>query len=444
MSIDFSMYIYCPKSGHYISSTGLTTTPDKNCVWESGFNIEKENSPFKIQQSILPNHCFGIDSNKNPDFNYDCSKYSWLWNKSSKYLTCNKFYLSINNKNELFFDTKPSTTWELICPGTWQEWKTCSGNKCNCKQIKEYVCTSAKGHIWNEPDSQYKTECQGSWSDWDTCKNNKQTRTYTQNPKKCGLGTACEINNNEVQTTSCHSNQIMYYNNDLTLFFSENIPSNVSGYFTRNIYSNISSKFSGKNQIVQVLQVENPKDQVSIRNNDQILITLSGDAPENKYCTIMGETMILGWGKDFSRAARFLIKTIDPTIQEIKKGTPFVLIPITADTKNYSIQYNNIGNYLKIVKNEYDKDTFFTFYDKDGIPPGPSPPGPTPPGPTPPGPSPPGPTPPGPTPPGPTPPGPTPPGPSPSQNHKTIIIVSSSIVAFVILCISLFLVFRKK
>jgi hypothetical protein len=429
------IYIYNPETEQYISSTGgLVTTPDNNCIWGIGFDLGKENSLFKIQEPNSPNHCFGIDSNNTPDFNYDCSKYSWFWNITSKYLKCNKLYLSINNKNELFFDVTPSTTWELICPGTWQDWKTCTGNNCHCKQIKEYICTPTM-HNFDPAKSQYKSDCKGSWSEWGTCKDNKQTRTYIQNPKKCGLGTECDIKNGEVQTNSCDSNQIMYYNNDLTLFFSEKKPSNISGYLTKNIFTPIISKFSGQSQIIQVLQVENQKYQGIIRNNDQILIT-GKFASENRYCKLynLQSMILLSWDTDPTKAAKFLIKTINPNIQEIKKGTPFVLIPIIDDTKNNSIQYNNTWNSLTIVKNDYDKDTFLTFYDKDGIPPGPTPPGPTPPGPTPPQP----------TPPGPTPPGPTPPGPTPSQNHKTIIIVSSSIAAFIILCISLFLVFRKK
>jgi hypothetical protein len=309
MSIDFSMYIYCPETGHYISSSGLVTTPDQNCIWESGFDLGKENSPFKIQQSSSPNHCFGIDSNNNPDFNYDCNKYSWVWDKS-KYLKCNKLYLGINNKNELFFDKNPSTTWELICPGKWQDWKTCTVNNCNCKQIKEYNCNSTTAeHIWKEADPQYKTDCQGSWSNWETCKDNKQTRTYTQNPKKCGLGIDCDIKNGEVQTNSCDSNQIMYYNNDLTLFFSEKKPNNVSGYLTKNIYTPINSKFSGQSQIIQILQVENQKYQGIIRNNDQILIT-GKFASKNRYCKLYNlKTMtLLSWDTDSTKAAKFFIR----------------------------------------------------------------------------------------------------------------------------------------
>lgn len=421
MTLDFSMYIYCPETGHYISSTGLTTTPDKNCVWESGLNFEKENSPFKIQQSIPPNHCFGIDSNNDPDFNYDCSKYSWLWNKSSKYLTCNKFYLGINNKNELFFDVKPSTTWELICPGTWQDWKNCTGNNCNCKQIKEYNCTSTTEHIWKEAEPQYKTDCQGSWSNWETCKDNKQTRTYIQNPKKCGLGTDCDIKTGKVQTNSCDSNQIMYYNNDLTLFFSEKKPNNVSGYLTyeKSFVSRIDPKFEVNFQLIQVINANNSKLQSNIRNNDEIFITYNNPTLGKLYLYNMTPLnsnipVPLAWTNHLSFRLKFLIKA-NSDIQEIKKGTPFKLIPIFDNKQNYSIQVNiQQKNELVIFSNDYDKDTFFTFYDKDGIPPGP------------------------------TPPGPTPPGPTPSQNHKTIIIVSSSIAAFVILCISLFLVFRKK
>ena len=426
MSLDFSMYIYCPETGHYISATGLTTTPDKNCVWESGFNIGKENSPFKIQQSISPNHCFGIDSNNNPYFNYDCKNYSWLWNKSSKYLTCNKFYLGINNNNELFFDVKPSTTWELICPGTWQDWKTCTENNCNCKQIKEYVCTSTKEHIWKEAEYQYKTDCQGSWSNWETCKDNKQTRTYIQNPKKCGLGTDCDIKNGEVQTNSCDSNQKIYYNSDITLFFSEKKPNNVSGYLTykKSFVSTIDPKFEVNFQLIQVINANNSKLQSNIRNNDEIFITYNNPQLGKVYLYNITRPnpnipSPLAWTNNLSFGLKFLIQA-NSNIQEIKKGTPFKLIPIFDNKPNYSIQVNpQQKNEIVISSNEYDKDTFFTFYDKDGTPPGPSPPGPSPPG-------------------------PSPPGPSPSQNHKTIIIVSSSIAAFVILCISLFLVFRKK
>jgi hypothetical protein len=440
--MNYPMYIYSPKTGYYISRSGLTQNPDKNCIWNIIINSEKPNS-FGLSNNSSGD-CFGIDSANSVDFSYDCKQYPWLSIKASNnnlkssfYLKCTKFYLSINNQNELVFENSSSIIWQFICPGTWKDWQSCTN--CPCKQIKEYICNNTEPSIWSVAEPKYKTDCQGSWSNWSTCKDNKQTRTYTHNPKKCGLGTPCNISSDTIESISCDSNQVMYYNNVLSIFFSQKNPNiNVNGYIMSGIpFITISSKFDEKKSLVQIVNVNNPDLQSSIRNNDQIYIKIhEQDGTVYGYLAMYGKpggennsgSLMLTQTKE--QAQKFLIKTIESSLQEIVKGTPFILIPILNDEKNYSIKYNK-NKTLEIFETEYDTNTFFKFYDKDGIPP--SPPGPSPPGPSPPGPSP----------PGPSPPGPSPPGPSPPQNRKTLII-AGSIVGFIILCIILFLVLYKK
>jgi hypothetical protein len=373
-------------------------------------NVEKPTS-FGLSNNSSGD-CFGIDSANSVDFSYDCKQYPWLPIKasdnnlkSSFYLKCTKFYLSINNQNELVFENSSSIIWQFICPGTWKDWQSCTN--CPCKQIKEYICNNTEPSIWSVPEPKYKTDCQGSWSNWSTCKDNKQTRTYTHNPKKCGLGTPCNISSDTIESISCDSNQVMYYNNVLSIFFSQKNPNiNVNGYIMSGIpFITISSKFDEKKSLVQ-------------RTVYGYLAMYGKPGGENNSGSLM-----LTQTKE--QAQKFLIKTIESSLQEIVKGTPFILIPILNDEKNYSIKYNK-NKTLEIFETEYDTNTFFKFYDKDGIPP-----------------SPPGPSPPGPSPPGPSPPGPSPPGPSPPQNRKTLII-AGSIVGFIILCIILFLVLYKK